>query len=170
MTIERREFALEEAEFRAEGRRLQGVVMPYGRESDRTPMGRERFAPGAFEGRAGDVVLNFGHDSGRPLSRSGAGLTLTHTPEALRMSAELPNTRDADDALELVRAKVMRGLSVEFVAREERMEGGVRVVEAAQLVGVAVVTRPAYLEAEVQAREAEPEPGPEIVTDWAFYA
>ena len=152
MAIETRELPLEDCEVRAEGRLLTGIVMPYGSVARATPAGPERFAPGAFEGRCGDVILNVGHDRAKPIARTGAGLVLQDTPTALRMTAELPEVRDADDALELVRTKILRGLSVEFIARRERREGGVRVVEAAQLVHIGVVSRPAYRDAEVSAR------------------
>ena len=165
MTVEVRRMAFDAAEFRAEGRRLSGIVMPYESTSMTTPAGPERFQSGAFEGRAGDVVLNLHHAADKPLVRTDAGLVLEHTAEALRMTAELPSTRDADDALELVRTKVLRGLSVEFVARIERREQGVRVVEQAELSGIGLVTRPAYKDAEVAARAAAP---PSEIPWWLF--
>ncbi len=169
MAVEIRHLAIDAAEVRIEGRRLSGIAMPYGAVATNTPVGPERFAPGAFEGRADDVILFYEHNAGRPLARTGAGLVLTDTPEALRMAAELPETRDADDALTNVRAKIFRGLSVEFVAVRESRDGGIRVVEAAELRGIAVVTRPAYGDAEVAAREsaerAEPDDGPPW---WAY--
>ena len=56
----------------------------------------------------------------------------------------LPVTAEADDALALVRAEVLNGFSVEFRADEEKMAGGVRVIERATVAGVALLTRPAY--------------------------
>ena len=144
------------AELRAEdGRRLSGVAVRYGDEA-RLPWGRERIRAGAFvDGRLEDVVLNRQHDRARPLARTGGGgLVLEDGPEALRMTATLPSTRDGDDVLALVRAGVLRGLSIEFMAREERLDGDVRIVERASLVGLAVVDRPAYPDALVQARQA----------------
>ena len=54
------------------------------------------------------------------------------------------DTRDADDTLALIRGGVLRGLSLEFSAVSERMEGQTRIVERAELRGLAVVDRPAY--------------------------
>ena len=136
-----------------DGRRLSGVVMPYGEVS---PSFRERFEPGAFPGAdRADVVLNVQHERGRALARTGGGgLVLTDGPDALRMAASLPQTREADDVLSLVRAGVLRGLSVEFRAIDEADEGGVRVIRRAELSGLAVVDRAAYEGAAVAARNA----------------
>ena len=79
---------------------------------------------------------------------------------ALEIRAELPPTRSADDVLELVRAKVMRGLSIEFVALQERSEANLRIIERARLVGIGVVDTPAYPASAIEARcAAIPRPG-----------
>lgn len=136
-----------------EGRRLSGVAVRYG---DVAPGFEERFEPGAFgDVDRADVVLNVQHDRGRPLARTGGGgLSLEDAGDALRMAATLPVTREADDTLALVRAGVLRGLSVEFRPLQERSEGGVRIVERAALSGLAVVDRPAYPASTVAARNA----------------
>ena len=126
-----------------EGRFLAGTAIRYG-DVATLPWGRERFEAGAFDVRAADVILNAQHDRASPLARTGGGLMLTDSAAALEIRAELPETRAADDVLALVRAKVLRGLSVEFNAMRERMLGGVRVIERAELRGVSVVDRPAY--------------------------
>ena len=150
--LERRYSELENRE--AEGRSLSGVVVRYG-DTARTPYGTERFERGAFGDVSKlDVLLNVQHDETRLLARTGAGLTLTDTPEALMMAADLPETRDADDALSLVRSGVLRGLSVEFKALRQRFEGGVRVISRAILPGLGLVARPAYPASGVRARYA----------------
>ena len=68
------------------------------------------------------------------------------------MAAELPETREALDALALVHAGVLRGLSVEFIVSRERDDNGVRLIEAAELVGLGLVARPAYDASAVAAR------------------
>lgn len=147
MTIELRSRPVE---LRAEGRQLSGVVMPYN-ERALMPWGGERFEPGAFL-PLGDVKLNLQHQRTTLLTRTGAGLELIDGPDALRMVAALPDTTAARDAVELVRAKVLQGLSVEFNARQERLENGDRVVSRAILSGVGIVDDGAYASAIVEAR------------------
>ena len=141
------------AELRAEGeRQLSGVAIKYG-DVAALPFGRERFEVRAFgDLGAADVILNTMHDRRRPLARSGSGLTLTDTPQALEVRAELPNTREADDTLALVKSGVYRGLSIEFAATRERMVSGVRSIQAARLTGIGVVDRAAYPQSSVEAR------------------
>ena len=148
MQIERRF-----AEFRAEGRSLVGVVVSYA-DVARLPFGRERFAPGAFgDLGAADVILNLQHDRSRPLARTqGGGLELADTADALTVRAELPETRDGNDALDLVRRRVLRGFSMEFGALREAMDDRVRVVERAELRGIGLVDRPAYQGSTVEVR------------------
>ena len=138
-------------ELRQEGRRLLGTAIRYG-EVGALPFGHERFEPGAFAPLS-DVILNVQHDRGRPLARTGGGGLVLHDDAGkLRIEAALPKTREADDALELVRAGVLRGLSIEFHATEERMDGNVRVIERAKLSGVAVVDSGAYPGSTIEAR------------------
>ena len=141
-------------ELRQEGRVLSGTAIQYG-EIASMPFGRERFEPGAFRGvESADVILNASHDRARPLARTGgAGLVVTDSREALKIRAELPETRESDDVLTLIKTGVLRGLSLEFRAVDERLDGGdIRVVERAELRGVGVVDRPAYKGSVVSAR------------------
>ncbi len=144
------------AELRADGNSLIGVALRYGDVAVISGQ-PERFEPGAFGDVAAlDVVLNRQHDRRAPLARTGGGgLILSDSSESLRMAAELPNTRDAADTLELVRTGVLRGLSVEFRAIREALEHGVRVIQEAVLTGLGVVDRPAYTESTVQTRQLE---------------
>ena len=134
-------------EFRAvEGRKISGIAIRYGDISERPHGGKETFMAGAF-GDVGalDTILHFQHERARPLARTGGGgLVLTDSPEALEIAATLPETRDADDALELVRTGVLRGFSVEFNARRERYNADTRIIEAAGLPGLGLVDKPAY--------------------------
>ena len=134
-------------EFReVEGRTIHGVLLRYG-DIGRTPYGaKEVFMPGAF----GDVdtldsILHFQHDRARPLARTGGGgLTLTDSPETLLIAAEMPDTQDGNDALELVQKRILRGFSMEFNARRERYSGDTRIIESAALPGAGLVDKPAY--------------------------
>ncbi len=128
-------------EFRAEGDTLSGPLMVYGDEA-RFGDWRERFEPGSL--RFDDVICNLQHDRTRPVVRSGAGLALQDEPSALRATIRLPNTSYAREARELVDAKILRGFSVEFRARNETWEGKTRIIREADLLGFALVDRPAY--------------------------
>ena len=145
-------------EVRREGRVLEGTALAYG-DVARVGSRAERFEAGALGAvESLDVLLNVQHDRARPLARTGGGgLTLSDSAAALEVRAELPETREATDALALVEAGVLRGLSLEFVATRERMEGPMRVILAARLVAIGVVDKPAYRASKVSAR-AEVEP------------
>ena len=54
---------------------------------------------------------------GRWLERQGGGLELVDTETELTIRAELPETSESNDVLELVRSGVLRGLSIEFSAQ-----------------------------------------------------
>lgn len=156
MSIERRF-----TELRAEGDRvIGGTCLRYG-DTATLPWGRERFEPRAFGDVSGiDAILNLQHDRTRPLARTGGGgLTLADDAGALVMRCALPATRDADDALELVRTGVLRGLSVEFHADAERMDGQgagrVRVIERARLTAIGLVDKPAFPDSTVAAMRAK---------------
>ena len=131
-------------ELRADGRRLEGEAIVYG-DIAFFPWGQERIEPGAFS-PLGDVILNRQHDRKTPLARTGGGgLFLIDSPESLSIRAELPEgVAAADEALRLVRANILRGLSIEFFPQAERQSGDLRIIERAQLIGVAVVDSPQY--------------------------
>ena len=148
--METRCFELRYAE---DSRELSGITMRYGVKT-KLPFGEEMFMPGAFGDLSqSDVILNRQHQRIVPLARTGGGgLILDDNERRFMVRAELPNTTDANDTLELVRKKILRGLSVEFDAIEERWESRVRIIDRAILYGVGVVDRPAYVDAVVQAR------------------
>ena len=123
-------------EFRVEGRILTGIALRYG---DVAPEFRERFAPGSLA-PVPAVPLNLQHDAGLVILEAGA-YELTDGPESLEVRAELP---ERSAAVQLVRRRALSGFSIEFHAREERSEGGLRVISAATLTGLALVDRGAY--------------------------
>ena len=140
-------------QFRAVGRRLEGVVLRYG---DRADLGGavELVRPGAFD-PIGDVRLNVQHRRDRLVARTGAGLVLIDGPRELSMRADVAATRDGDDVLTMVRHGLLRGLSVEFIPSDwSTGAGGVIEVKRARLVGIGVVDSPAYKGSTVQARAA----------------
>ena len=139
---------------------LLGVALTYG-ETAQLPFGRERFVTGAFgDLTRADVMLNLQHDRRVPLARTGgSGLILDDNAQRLLIRAELPETRDADDTLTLVRNRVLRGLSIEFLPRKERfvmVDGKITMeIQRAKLTAVSVVDRPAYTKSVLKARWQE---------------
>ena len=102
--------------------RLVGVLLPYEvRASDRA----EQFSKGALRWPSDGVLLRAMHRRDSPIAR--------FTPEAtdgeVRVAIQLPDTTSGRDAASNVKAGVLRGLSVEFVAERERQASGVRVIE-----------------------------------------
>lgn len=121
-------------EFRVSGRRLEGVALRYGEPArDRD----ELFLPGSLAPVPPSVPLNLQHDQ----SLQVAAAELQDGPDALRMVAELPEN---SGAWSLVNRGALGGLSIEFRARQEHTDGSTRVVEAAELVGLALVDEGAY--------------------------
>ena len=138
-------------ELRAEGRRLVGPVIRYGEVS---PSHRERFEAGAFALNDGRTRwLDVGHDPERVIAHTDdGGLELLNGPHALEVSATLPRIPAADRALADIQAGKLRGFSVEFHAKGERRESGIRVIERAYLVGVGLVGNPSYENSTVEVR------------------
>jgi len=138
-------------EVRTHGRTIQGVAMAYGKVGH-APHGPEVFQPGAFGVDPGsrDVLLNFEHDVRKPLARTlGGGLSFVDSRDALRFVATLPETTLADDVLALIRGRVVSGASIEFTGARDSWQDGVRHVRSARLVGLGLVTRPAYQDSTV---------------------
>ena len=142
----------------ADSRVLVGTVLSYGDVAVIRGGVRERFEPRAFEGRMADVILDVLHDRGRPIARTGSGLELLDSAAALELRADLPPSAAGTEALQLVRAGILRGLSVKFRAIREAMVAGERVIRTAQLLAVGIVDRPAYPRSTVEARRRAPEP------------
>ena len=143
-------------ELRAHDRRLTGTVMRYGDEAEIPGIGRERFSAFAFDkylrhGRG--TALNVMHEPDLIVASTRRGdLTFTDSPEALDMVAELPAGDVYDSVLALVGDDLTRGLSVEFVALEERRTNGTRVVTQAALPGLGLVDEPAFSASGVELR------------------
>ena len=131
---------------------ISGTVLRYG---DTAHIGRsfhERFLPGSVH--YDDVVLNLLHDRQQPVSRIGAGLELSDNPDGLTLRSILPNTVHGRHAKELIDANIIRGLSAEFISQDESYDRGMRVIKKAELLGVALVDRPAYPSSLLDVRSA----------------
>jgi uncharacterized protein len=166
-------------ELRTEGgeTRLR-ATFPYGKatvlvEGGRNGMSRkEAFAPRAFGDRIDrgeDIHFLSGHDFAKPLaSRSAGTLTLTDTDAALvieaRISPDMAGVSYVKDFLSAHAAGLVRGLSPGFRVSpvagaetvEERDGAILRTVRMAELFEVSAVTRPAYPDAQIEARNWQP--------------
>lgn len=148
-------------------------AFPYGAQATIASRGRvrkERFEPRAFDFVVNqeverDVNLLYGHDFNTPLAnRSGGTLSLVDGEDALRFEATLPPEGEQPtwvrDALLAHRAGLIRGISPGFsvppstaVRNAERFEPEagnpgvmIRVIRAAVLGELSLVSRPAYRE------------------------
>lgn len=140
---------------------------PYGRETEIAAGRREVIAPRAFRDRieAGEEIhLLAGHDFNRPLaSRSAGNLTVIDGDDALTIEARIDaGTSWSRDFLAAHAAGLIRGLSPGFRVSpggeriERRAAGILRTIASADLFEVSAVTRPAYPEAQIEARDWQP--------------
>lgn len=138
-------------EVRAEGRRLIGPAIQYGEIS---PSHRERFEAGAFAALDERTRwLDVNHDRDKVIAHTdGGGLEINDSQTALDVRATLAEIPAADGALEAVRAGILRGFSIEFVALSERRESDIRVIESAELRGIGLVRNPSYESSIVEVR------------------
>ena len=149
-------------------RAISGIAIRYNEVASIAGIYRELFRAGSF-GNVGtlDVLLNVQHERSRPVARTGGGgLQLMDSDTELRIYAELPLTREADDVLTLIRNRVIRGLSVEFKPIQQQFVSGIREINSALLKAVALVDTPAYEQSVVKARYREflDEVKPEVAT------
>lgn len=163
-------FTAGELEVRAEGgvTRLR-ASFPYASETELAAGRREVFAPHAFAASVGDgghdVHLLVGHDFGKPLaSRAAGSLRLRDSDSALEIEATIEaGTSWARDFMAAHAAGLIRGLSPGFrvPAGGERIERRgndlVRTVTTAVLSELSAVTKPAYPQAQIEARNWKPE-------------
>ncbi len=141
---------------------------------------KEVIAPRAFairvEQQDQDIHFLSGHDFDKPLaSRAAGSLTLTDSDEALIFEATIsPEMRDVSyvrDFLAGLGAGLIKGVSPGFrIAPTDQAEsirsdgdGVLRTVNSAELFEISAVTKPAYSEAQIEARSwsvpAQPKTG-----------
>lgn len=140
-----------------DGRTLFGRAVPYGVIADIGKF-RERFQPGVFSrqvgsGQVGQVKLYDAHtirlDGQHPIGRT---TSLREQPDGLYGEWHLFDTSRAEDALKLVRAGEVTGLSVGFKASgggTRKADDGVLDRISAHLDHVALTHEPAYPDAQV---------------------
>ncbi|MET8650748.1 HK97 family phage prohead protease [Nocardia aurea] len=136
------------------GRQVHGVAVPYGQVAEIYEDGftyQERFEQGAFarsiRERGAKVRLFVSHDTRRlPVGRA---VELEERSDGLHVAFEVAQTRDGDDAIELVRSGTVDAFSVGFRGLHHRMDGEVVVRTEAALMEVSLVSFPAYSGASV---------------------
>jgi HK97 family phage prohead protease len=177
-------FTAGELEVRAEGgiTRLR-ASFPYGAETELAAGRREVFAPHAFAASVGDgahdVHLLVGHDFGKPLaSRAAGSLQLRDTDSALEIEATIEaSTSWARDFMAAHAAGLIRGLSPGFRVPtggeriERRGNDLLRTVTTAVVSEFSAVTKPAYPQAQIEARNWNPgasraATGPRAIARW----
>lgn len=144
------EYRYFDAEFRVEDGVIRGTLLRYG-DVARIGSFSERFEADALD-ISGDVIANLMHNRERPIARTGAGLELRREGDRVNVALTPSATGAGRDAVEMVTANLLRGFSMEFLAKEDRWEGQERIVGRAQLTGLGVVDRPAYSDSTIAAR------------------
>ena len=133
-----------QVEIRAAGTSLVGTAVRYN-----TPAlvngRRESFVPAAF-GRLPDIRLNLQH-SDQVVSDA---IEWADSPESLDFVAH----RVQPGVLRLVERGALQGASVEMRVSDDLLEGDMRTIRRAELVGLSVVDRPAHPGSRVETREA----------------
>lgn len=132
------------------GRTVFGIAVPFGQEAevdDGYGPYHERFEFGAFARtirERGDKVKLFAvHSAARKLP-IGRAVDLSEQPDGLHASFDVANTRDGDDAIELVRSGTVDSFSIGFRPMRERQDKDVTVRTEVSLTEVSLVGVPAY--------------------------
>ena len=155
-SIENSEIESRYVEFRAEGNSISGTVIKYG---DIAKYGSfsESFEPGSVS-ISNNAIVNLQHNRGSPVARVGSGLTFVETDESIDALIDLPDTRYAAEAKELIDANILRGFSIEFGPRlvtQDRWVGKHRSILKTTLLGFSLVDTPAYPESTIAKRFAD---------------
>jgi HK97 family phage prohead protease len=155
------------AELRADsvGRTVHGIVVPFNERAEINDLSgsyTEMFVRGSFSRsiaeRGHKVKLLAQHDQRRfPI---GKATSLVEQDDGLHGAFAIPNTREGDDVLELIRTGTLDSFSVGFIPiRSDRREGDVLVRTEASLREVSLVGMPAYAGAEITGiRASQPSP------------
>lgn len=147
-----------------EARTITGIVAPY--ESTGSPnIGQVVFRQGSLNiGNPADVLLFSEHDMTKPLGR-GLEFADNENGSALIGKFKLASTTAATDHLIEAAEGLRTGLSVGANVKEYELIDGVYHIDAADVIEVSLVSRPAFQEARVQrvaASESETtEPSPD---------
>lgn len=132
------------------GRTVFGIAIPYGQVATVSDGGgrmyRECFEFGAcartVRERGAKIKLLAQHDHRRfPI---GKATSLVEHGDGLHGEFAIPETREGDDVLTLIRDGVLDSFSIGFRGIRERTEGDIRVRTEVALIEVSLVGLPAY--------------------------
>ena len=126
--------------------RLVGTLLTYGERAGDRP---EVFEDGALTWPRDGIVLRRQHVREAPIAR----IVPEVRGRAVVLDAPLPDTAAGRDAVREVRDGLLRGLSIEFHAKRDRIAGGVRRISAAALTGAGLVDDPSYQGSRVEVRQ-----------------
>ena len=125
--------------------RLVGTLLPFNvRAKDRPEM----FLTNSVSWPTDGVVLRRQHNRSEPILK----FVPVEAGGQLTVDTLIPETRAGADALAEVKSGLLSGLSVEFRAVKQVVEGGIRKISEAVLVGAGLVDSPSYSQAVVEAR------------------
>ena len=125
--------------------RLFGTLLTYGEmASDRN----EVFEQGSLTWPDDGIIINRAHAQNWPVLRAVPSVR----GNAVVLDVPLPDTVAGRDSASEIRGGLLRGLSVEFLAKKQRFEGGVRRISAAVLTGAGLVSAPAYKGSSLEVR------------------
>src|SRR5262249_49597112 len=119
--------------------RFSGLAAVY----NNVDLGGDVVVPGAFQktllDRGGEVPILFAHDSRQPVSLG----TLQDTAGGLAIEGQLVlSVGKAKEAYDLLKAKVLRGLSIGYDAIKSDYKDGVRYLRELKLFEVSLVVMP----------------------------
>ena len=159
------------AELRAEGgtsRVVTGIAVRYGDEA-RIHGFRERIAKGALGLPSSAANLTMQHDRAMPLGI----LEWQDDDDALRFRTELSDGARQDQALQDVRAGLLRGASLEFMPEKERLletdkeKGPLYEIMRAKVIRLSLVDDGAYPQSSIKLRVEPMAAAPEPVDSWS---
>jgi HK97 family phage prohead protease len=131
-------------------------------------LGGDRILPGAFtktiKERGNQVPMLWQHKSDRPIGM----LTLIDDPDALRVKGQLlMELPDAKNAYLLIKARIVKGLSIGFDTLKDAVENGVRQLLEIRLWEGSIVTFPMNEQALITSVKARKEAKEDFDTEYA---
>ena len=143
---------------------FEGLLAVY----NNVDLGGDRISPGAFtktiKERGNEVPMLWQHKSDRPIGM----LTLIDDADALRVKGQLlMDLPDAKNAYLLIKARIVRGLSIGFDALKDNVDKGVRQLSEIRLWEGSIVTFPMNEQAMITSVKARKEAKEDFDTEYA---